>query len=67
MKEMHYDVYSIQAEKFMEYIKPLLPDTLNGNCLINWDLCYDMESKGAFLFEQIYRSLYALVFGRVAP
>lgn len=65
MKNMHYDVYSIQAELFMDYIRPLLPDTSNGICLKEWDLCYDIDSKGAFLFEQVYRSLYAIVFGTV--
>lgn len=62
MKEMHYDVYSIQAERFMKYIIPLLPETENGDILNNWDLCYDINSKGAYLFEQIYRNLYAEVF-----
>jgi len=28
MKDMHYELYSLQAEKFMEFIKPLLPNTL---------------------------------------
>ncbi|MCT4582088.1 MAG: penicillin acylase family protein [Flavobacteriales bacterium] len=65
MKEMHYDVYSIQAEKFMHTIRPLLPDTPSGICLRDWDLCYDIDSEGAFLFEQVYRSLYAVVFGPV--
>ena len=62
-KKMHYDVYSVEAELFMEYIKPLLPLTENGEILKNWNYCYDIDSKGAFLFEQIYRSLYSEVFG----
>ncbi len=64
IKKMHFDTYSIQAESFMELIKPLLPDTENGEILKNWDLCYDTDSKGAFIFEMIYRSLYAEVFGK---
>ncbi len=65
IKKMHYDVYSIQAELFMEYIKDLLPDNEKGNILKDWDYCYDINSKGAYLFEQIYRALYSEVFGNI--
>jgi penicillin amidase len=65
IKEMHYDTYSVQAAKFMPFIKPLLPNTENGEILKNWDVCYDIDSKGAYLFEQIYRMLYAEIFGEV--
>ncbi len=64
-QKMHYDVYSLQAEQFMKIIRPLLPDTENGSILNTWDLCYDTESKGAFLFEMVYRTLYHKVFGAV--
>ncbi|MFW9855393.1 MAG: penicillin acylase family protein [Candidatus Thorarchaeota archaeon] len=63
MKKMHYDYYSLQAEKFMEIIRPLLPATANGDILREWDLCYDPASLGATLFEQIYHELLMLVFG----
>ncbi len=62
--EMHFDVYSLQAEYFMEILRPLLPDTPNGDILRSWDLNYDLESKGAFLFEEFYKELYLEVFGR---
>ena len=62
--EMHYDVFSVQAELFMEIIKPLLPDTEAGNILKNWNLEYSLNSKGAFLFEEIYKELYMEVFGK---
>jgi penicillin amidase len=65
IKKMHYDVYSIQAEIFMEFIKGLLPENENGNILKNWDYCYDTNSKGAYLFEQIYRALYSEIFGKI--
>jgi len=64
IQKMHYDLYSIQANNFMEVIRPLLPDTANGKILKNWDLCYDVKSKGAYLFERIYRSLYSVIFGK---
>jgi penicillin amidase len=57
------DVYSVQAEAFMKILKPLLPDTGNGQILINWDLRYNPESEGAYLFEEFYKELYREVFG----
>lgn len=65
MQKMHYDVYSLQAEKFMQLILPHLPKTENGEILKKWDLCYDKNSKGAYLFEMIYQALYEKVFGKV--
>ncbi|MBN2283859.1 MAG: penicillin acylase family protein [Deltaproteobacteria bacterium] len=63
MKSMHFDLYSLQAEQFMERIRPLLPDTENGNILRDWHLRYETDSKGAMLFESVYRALIATVFG----
>jgi len=65
IKKMHYDVYSIQAEVFMEFIKPLLPENENGNILKKWDYCYHTNSKGAYLFEQVYRALLSEIFGAI--
>ncbi|MFH1632702.1 MAG: penicillin acylase family protein [Chloroflexota bacterium] len=61
---MHADLYSLQAERFMEILRPLLPDTPQGEILKSWDLRYDAESQGAFLFEAFYKELYREVFGR---
>ena len=63
MKRMHYDTYSLQAERFMEVIRPLIPETENGRILKNWDLKYDPDSLGAMLFECFYDELIRLVFG----
>jgi penicillin amidase len=63
MFQMHFDCYSIQAEKFMKILKPLLPQTEQGTILARWDFCYDRDSKGAFLFEAFYAALYGEVFG----
>ena len=65
MKQMHYDLYSKQAELFMARIKPLLPDSENGRLLQDWDLCYQADSLGASLFENIYRELSEIVFGNL--
>ncbi|MBN1533244.1 MAG: penicillin acylase family protein [Spirochaetes bacterium] len=62
--DMHFDVYSLQAERFMTVIAPLLPDTEQGRILREWDCRYDLDSRGAWLFEELYRGLYREVFGR---
>ena len=63
MKRIHYDLYALQARDFMAVIRPLLPESENGNILRDWDLCYDADSLGATLFERVYRELVLLVFG----
>lgn len=63
MKNIHYDLYSLQAQSLMEIIRPLLPDTPNGRILKEWDLCYEKDSTGAMLFESIYLALIRVVFG----
>jgi len=59
----HFDVYSLQAEKFMNILSPHLPDTPQGRILKDWDYTYSTDSKGAFLFERFYDELYSRVFG----
>ncbi|MBD3276527.1 MAG: penicillin acylase family protein, partial [Candidatus Marinimicrobia bacterium] len=62
-KQMHFDTYSKQAELFMPHIEPYLPDTPNGDILKEWDFCYDLDSKGAYLFESVYECLLDKFFG----
>ncbi len=64
MFAMQSDIYSIQAELFMNILRPLLPDSENGKTLGEWDLKYDLDSEGAFLFEKFYKELMNEVFGR---
>jgi len=63
MQDMHYDLYSLQAERLMAIIGPLLPDTDNGRILKSWNLRYDHDSEGAMLFESVYRAVIGVVFG----
>jgi penicillin amidase len=63
MFALHFDVYSRQAEAFMAILRPILPDTKQGKTLADWDLHYDLASKGASLFEAFYKALYRDVFG----
>lgn len=62
--QMHFDVYSLEAETFLKILRPLLPDTPQGQILKDWDLCYSADSKGAFLFEEFFKGLYREVFGK---
>ncbi|PKQ09744.1 MAG: penicillin acylase family protein [Alphaproteobacteria bacterium HGW-Alphaproteobacteria-12] len=63
MFAIQHDVYSLQGERFMEVLRPLLPDTPQGQILRDWDCCYDLDSQGAHLFERVYRALLLAVFG----
>ena len=65
MKAIHYDVYSLQAEKFMKIIKPLIPQSENGNVLRAWDCRYSVDSMGATIFENVYMEILRLVFGEI--
>jgi penicillin G amidase len=61
---MHADLYSLQAERFMAILRPLLPNTPQGDILREWDFCYDADSQGAYLFEAFYKELYREIFGK---
>lgn len=63
MKAMHYDLYSTQAERFMEFLRPRLPATQRGRLLGEWDCRYDGDSVAATIFENVYFSLLMRVFG----
>ena len=63
METIQNDLYSLQAERFMEHFRPLLPDTFAGRLLGRWDCRYDTASRGATLFETIYHALLREVFG----
>jgi len=62
---MHFDVYSLQAEAFMKILRPLLPNTPQGELLKTWDCSYDLHSNGPYLFEQFYAELRREVIGQV--
>ena len=64
MVQLHYDVYSTQAQAFMAILEPLLPESETAAVLKQWDFRYTADSKGAYLFERFYRQLYREVFGK---
>jgi len=63
MKAIQNDLISLQAKRFLEIWRPLLPDTLAGRLLAGWDCSYDTESRGATLFEAVYHEVVARVCG----
>lgn len=63
MKEIHYDLYSLQAERFMKLLSPLVSDTANGRILKEWEFTYNSDSTGASIFENVYRAMLLRVFG----
>jgi penicillin G amidase len=65
MQRIQLDLTSLQAERFMAILRPLLPDSAQGTLLAGWDHRYDADSRGAFLFERFYRELLVEVFGGV--
>lgn len=66
-QKIHFDVYSIQAEEFLEVLLPLLEEVGEKgsaySVLKQWDRQYDHESIGAPLFEDFYSALRMEVFG----
>ena len=65
MERIQFDLFSKQAEKFMEIIRPLLPDSKEGEILKHWNCEYSPDSKGAYLFEKFYRELLEYVLGEL--
>jgi penicillin amidase len=64
MQRIQNDVLSLQAERFMSVLRPLLPESFAGRLLGGWDCRYDRESRGATLFETVYHALLREVFGK---
>ena len=63
MKKIHYDYYSIQAERIMEIIRPFIPDSPKGEILKTWDYIYDERSYAPTLFEGIYLEILRKILG----
>ncbi|MGD2272802.1 MAG: penicillin acylase family protein, partial [Desulfobacterales bacterium] len=62
--KLQFDVFSTQAEAFMEILAPLLPDTPPAKVLADWNMEYSADSEGAYLFDRFYKALYLEVFGK---
>ena len=64
MKAAQSDLYSRQAERYLEMLDPFLPDSPEAEKLRRWDRCYDTDSTGAVMFEHLRDKLLEEVFGR---
>ena len=62
MERMQLDVFSLQAQRWMDVLRPLLPMSCEA-CkeLANWDLQYDGSSRGALLFTLFYNDITSAV------
>ncbi|MFC1852112.1 penicillin acylase family protein, partial [candidate division CSSED10-310 bacterium] len=64
MFPIQYDVYSRQAEAYLNILRALLPASTGAAILKKWDCRYTPQSQGAYLFEQFYSALFQEVFGK---
>jgi len=62
MKEIQYDLCSLQAEKFMKVIFPLVDFRKKGRILKEWNMEYRPVSEGVSIFENIYESMMEMLF-----
>ncbi|MEM7180619.1 MAG: penicillin acylase family protein [Spirochaetota bacterium] len=67
MKRMQYDVYSLQAEKFIAVLRQAYQGkelSQRLQMLFAWDCCYTTSSQEAYCFELFYKQLHLQVFGK---
>ena len=63
MERIQVDLVSLQAKRFLEIWRPLLPDSLAGRLLAGWDCRYDVASRAATLFEEVWHELVRRICG----
>lgn len=63
MRAIQADLHSRQARRYMEVLRPLLPDTPAGRALDGWDLTYRTDAREPVLFEAVWRALLRETFG----
>jgi penicillin amidase len=56
MQRLQNDLNSLQADRFMSLLEPLLPELPAAELLRRWDRRYDCDSRGATVFEQVTRT-----------
>lgn len=62
MKKIQTDLFSLQAQKFVDLIKDQIQNYDSLTELKTWDFCYDKKSTGATKFELFYHNLLELIF-----
>jgi len=64
LKDIQTDLYSIQAEKFLTILLPLIENENLKNKLQEWSKCYKKDLIEPFYFEVIYRNIIKDTVGR---
>jgi penicillin amidase len=63
LKRFQLDLYSVQAERYLDFFEPFLPPTCSAMQLKAWDCRYSLDSQEAVWFEAIYVRLIGAAFG----
>ena len=63
VRELQLDLYSPQAEAYLQILLPLLGDSPAARLLRTWDRRCTLDSAAATLFERFYRHLFDEVVG----
>ena len=61
MKEIQNDVYSLQAERIINFLSDYLKGNKIGQRLLNWNKKYDEYSVEATIFKKFYDNLFLKV------
>ncbi|HZR81868.1 MAG TPA: penicillin acylase family protein [Candidatus Binatia bacterium] len=61
--QLQLDDFSLHAERLLGIVGTLLPSGRPADLLRSWDCRYDVGSRAATLFEELYRELLLEVFG----
>jgi len=64
MATIQTDLFSTQAEIFLDKLSPFIQNSGNAEILNKWNRRYDKNSYGAVVFEELYKDLLFEVFGR---
>lgn len=63
--KMQHNLFSLQAQEFMKVLIPVMDDCPAAQELKKWNCQYDLQSKGAWLFEKFYAQLFYDVFAKM--
>jgi penicillin amidase len=63
MRQIQYDVVSVQAEDLLRLVLPHLPEGPLKQRLASWDCGYQPTSTTAAVFQQLYRNLIVELLG----
>lgn len=65
LQDFQLDLYSVQAERYLDFLEPLLPPTRAAMQFKAWDCRYRLDSPEACWFEEIYQRLMGACFAEL--